>query len=69
MDDFSDQFAFKDPAAAVIHSTGHQMVSVCRAVCAEEQSLLLDPVMSSEYLIFVSSFSFCLSFPQFVFSC
>ena len=31
------------------------MVSVCRAVCAEEQSLLLDPVMSSDYFVFMFS--------------
>ena len=40
MVDFLDQFASKDPAAAVIHATGHQIVSLCRAVCAEAQSLV-----------------------------
>ena len=41
-----DQFV-TDPAATVIHATGHQMVSLCRFVCEEEKAQLLSPLMNS----------------------
>ena len=43
---FADQFG-TDPAATVIRATGHQMVSLCRAVCEEERAQLLSPLMNS----------------------
>ena len=42
----SDQFV-THPAATVIRTTGHQMVSLCRSVCGEEKAQLLSPLMSS----------------------
>ena len=41
-----DQF-MTDPAATVIHATGHQSVSLCRSVCEEEKAQLLSPLMNS----------------------
>ena len=43
---FADQFG-TDPAATVIRATGHQLVSLCRSVCAEEKTQLLCPLMNS----------------------
>ena len=43
---FADQFG-TDPATTVIRATGHQMVSLCLAVCEEERAQLLSPLMSS----------------------
>ena len=43
---FADQFG-TDPDATVIRATGHQMVSLCRAVCEEERAQLLSPLMNS----------------------
>ena len=36
-----------DPAATVIHATGHQMVSLCRSVCEGMNAQLLSPLMNS----------------------
>ena len=41
-----DQFV-ADPAATVIHATGHQLVSLCRSVCEEEKAQWLPPLMNS----------------------
>ena len=41
-----DQFVI-DPAATVIRATGHQMVSLCRSVCEEDNAQLLSPLMNS----------------------
>ena len=41
-----DQFV-ADPAATVIHATGHQLVSLCHSVCEEEKSQRLPPLMNS----------------------
>ena len=41
-----DQFV-ADPAATVIHATGHQLVSLCRSVCEEEKAQWLPPLMKS----------------------
>ena len=38
----------KDPVATAIHATGHQLVTLCRSVCAEERSQILEPIMSSK---------------------
>ena len=37
-----------DPVATPIHATGHQLVTLCRSVCAEEWSQILEPIMSSK---------------------
>ena len=37
-----------DPVAAPIHATGHQIVTLCRSVCAEERAQILEPIMSSK---------------------
>ena len=36
-----------DPAIAPINATGHQLVSLCRSVCAEERAQILDPIVTS----------------------
>ena len=38
-----------DPVATPIHSTGHQLVTLCRSVCAEERAQVLEPLLSSKY--------------------
>ena len=38
-----------DPVATPIHATGHQLVTLCRSVCAEERAQNLEPIMSSKY--------------------
>ena len=43
---FADQFG-TDLAATVIRATGHQLVLLCRSVCAEEKTQLLSPLMNS----------------------
>ena len=37
-----------DPVATPIHATGHQLVTLCRSVCAEERVRILEPIMSSK---------------------
>ena len=37
-----------DPVATPIHATGHQLVTLCRSVCAEKMSQILEPIMSSK---------------------
>ena len=37
-----------DPVATPIHATGHQLVTLCRSVCAEERSQILERIMSSK---------------------
>ena len=37
-----------DPVATPIHATGHQLVTLCRSVCAEERAQILEPIMSSK---------------------
>ena len=39
-----DHFAV-DPAITPVRATGHQLVTICRSVCAEEKSQILDPLM------------------------
>ena len=43
-----DHFAV-DPAITPVNATGHQLVTLCRSVCAEERAQILDPLMGSEY--------------------
>ena len=43
LDHFND-----DPVATTIRATGHQLVTLCRSVCAEERAQILEPIMSSE---------------------
>ena len=42
-----DHFAV-DPAITPVRATGHQLVTLCRSVCAEERSQILDPLMGSK---------------------
>ena len=35
-----------DPVETPIHATGHQLVTLCRSVCAEERAQILEPIMS-----------------------
>ena len=37
-----------DPVATPILATGHQLVTLCRSVCAEEGAQILEPIMSSK---------------------
>ena len=41
-----DQFV-TDPAATMIHATGHQMTSLGRSVCEADKAQLLSPLMNS----------------------
>ena len=41
-----DQFS-ADPVITPIIATGHQLVSLCRFVCAEERAQFLDPIVTS----------------------
>ena len=43
---FLDHFS-ADPANTPINATGHQLVSLCRFVCAEEPAQILDPTVTS----------------------
>ena len=36
-----------DPAITPINATGHQLVRLCRSVCAEERAQILEPVVTS----------------------
>ena len=42
-----DHFAV-DPAITPVRTTGHQLVTLCRSVCIEERSQILDPLMGSK---------------------
>ena len=42
-----DHFAV-DPAITPVNATGHQLVTLCRSVCAEERAQILDPLMGSK---------------------
>ena len=35
-----------DAVVTPIHATGHQLVTLCRSVCAEERAQILEPIMS-----------------------
>ena len=37
-----------DPAITPVNVTGHQLVTLCRSVCAEERAQILDPLMGSD---------------------
>ena len=37
-----------DPAP--VRATGHQLVTLCCSICAEERAQILDPLMGSKYL-------------------
>ena len=39
-----------DPAIAPVKATGHQLVTLCRFICAEERAQMLYPLMGSKYL-------------------
>ena len=45
-----------DPAITPVNATGHQLVTLCRSVCAEERAQILDPLMGSKYfsMLFMS---------------
>ena len=36
-----------EPAITPINATGHQLVSVCRYVCAEERAQIFDPIVTN----------------------
>ena len=36
-----------DPAITPINATGHQLVSLCCSVCAEERAQILEPIVTS----------------------
>ena len=36
-----------DPAITPINATGHQLVNLCRSVCAEAWAQILEPIVSS----------------------
>ena len=38
-----------DPVATPINATGHNLVTLCRSICAEERAQILEPLMSSKY--------------------
>ena len=38
-----------DAVTTPIHATGHQLVTLCRSVCAEERAQILEPLMSRKY--------------------
>ena len=42
-----DHFAV-DPAITPVRATGHQLVTLCRSIYAEERSQILDPLMGSK---------------------
>ena len=42
----SDHFS-ADPAITPINASGHQLVSLCRFVCAEERAQILEPIVTS----------------------
>ena len=44
-----DHFAV-DPVITPMRATGHQLVTLCRSVCAEERAQILDPLMGSKYV-------------------
>ena len=51
---FHLNFAFKinssaNPAATVVHATGHQNICFCRSVSEVEKAQLLNPLMNSAY--------------------
>ena len=37
-----------DPAIAPVRATGHQLVTLCRSICAEARAQILDPLMGSK---------------------
>ena len=43
----SDHFS-NDSVATPINATGHQLVTLCRSICAEETSQILEPLRSSK---------------------
>ena len=49
-------FAFQinsspNPAATVVHATGHQIICLCRSVSEVETAQLLNPLMNTEYFV------------------
>ena len=36
-----------DPAITPVRATGHQLVTLCRSICAEERAQILNPLMRS----------------------
>ena len=59
-----------DPAKVPVKALGHQLVTVCRSICAEERAQILDPVMGSKcfttyFIAFVALLSpLCFSYLQ-----
>ena len=38
-----------DPAVTLNNATGHQLVTLCRLICAEERAQFLEPLMNSNF--------------------
>ena len=36
-----------DPAITLINATDHQLVILCRSVCAEERAQIVEPIVTS----------------------
>ena len=51
-----DQFPV-DPKIPPINATGHQLVTLCRAICSEERAQVLDQLMGSKYYTSISKLS------------
>ena len=58
-----------DPAITPVNATGHQLVTLCRSVCAEERAQILDPLMGSKcFSMRLMSFVFLLLHCIFLFT-
>ena len=53
-----------DSAIASFNATMHQLVTICRSICAEERAEILDPLMGSMYSC--GTFFSSRSFPLFI---
>ena len=40
------QLDSRDPSSTQIYATGHQIVTLCRAVCEEERETVLKPLLN-----------------------
>ena len=38
---------FGDPAITPINATGHQLLGLCRSVCAQKRAQILEPIVTS----------------------
>ena len=47
----SDNFS-ADPAITTNNATGHQLVTLCRSICAEERAQVIDPILQVSIICF-----------------